>query len=629
MRVPYDDGCPTTVGKRWDLQMRRFATPVIMGLIGVLAATLVALAPPTVASAAAGSDGGGRFTPVDTARVFQGTVGTTPTVIPVAGHGGVASDATAVVVNVEIENPTSAGYVRIMPAGHDAQVATQEFSPGQTISNLATVKLENGAVQVKLNTGSALVFLDVSGYYSASITASTYTPLSNFRLVNQVIGSTPTTVQAAGVGTVPSDATAVVMSVEVQNPTDTGYVRVTPAGQDPQVAVQEFTPGITIANLVTVGLAGGRFQLKLSAGSAQVFVDVAGYYSADPNGSRFVPMSTVRTYAGPVTSTPEKLTLGYLQGVPATAGGVLVNAEVQGTTTAGYLRVTPAGQDAQVAAQEFAAGATISTMLVAALVDRQVQAKVSAGSATLFVDVAGYFTTTSPGTGADVSQPQGTGPYPSGTEFGIVGVNYPLANQTNADFAAERAWAAATSGGTAQPKVQLYVLTANPGPAAASWPTSNAYPSGSPAAANPYGRCTGAMDLACSWMYGYARAYDDANSRGVSSPSSYRWWLDVETGFTYQTGNLAQNVADFEGMTAYFESIGASVGIYSTPTMWSEIAGTVTTASPLYTLPNWVPFGASVAAETAAAKCDSPPLMGGNITMVQYVDTFDYDYSCS
>jgi len=49
---------------------------------------------------------------------------------------------------------------------------------------------------------------------------------------------------------------------------------------DPSVAVQEFTQGQTISNLVVVKLVGGKLQVKLSAGSARVFMDVSGYYSA-------------------------------------------------------------------------------------------------------------------------------------------------------------------------------------------------------------------------------------------------------------------------------------------------------------------------------------------------------------
>ena len=39
-------------------------------------------------------------------------------------------------------------------------------------------------------------------------------------------------------------------------------------------------------------------------------------------------------------------------------------------------------------------------------------------------------------------------------------------------------------------------------------------------------------------MYGYAKAYDDANYRGISSPGNYLWWLDAETGNTWSSSDL-------------------------------------------------------------------------------------------
>ena len=80
------------------------------------------------------------------------------------------------------------------------------------------------------------------------------------------------------------------------------------------------------------------------------------------------------------------------------------------------------------------------------------------------------------------------------------------------------------------PRVSLYVNTANPGLQGSWWPTSNTYMGTN--VANPYGDCATRDLKAVSYMYGYAKAYDDANLRGVGSPASYLWWLDVEKGDT-------------------------------------------------------------------------------------------------
>jgi hypothetical protein len=607
----------------------RLLAPMVVALVAV--AGLGALTPSVPAAEAATS--GGRFTAVTTARVFSGRVGTAPVVVPVAGHGGIATDATAVVVNVETASPTASGYVRVTPAGRDAQVATQEFTAGATVSNLATVKLVNGALQVTLSAGSGTVFLDVSGYYSAATAASTYTPVTSARVFGRTVGTTPVRVPIAGAGGVPADATAVAVNTEVSAPTANGYVRVTPAGQDPSVAAQVFTRGRTISNLVVAKLSGGALQVKLSSGTATVFMDVSGYYSSSASGSTFVPLDTARSFAGTVTTSAQQIQLAGPAGVPANATAVVANAEVEKPTAAGYVRITPYGQDPSVATQVFGAGATISNLVLAKVTQASVQAKLSAGTARMYLDVAGYFTTGSgsSGLGNDVSWPQGGGPYPAGQTFAIVGVNDQLANTTNPYLAQQLAWAAGSTGTAHQPRAALYVLAANPGRDKASrWPSSNTDASGT-IAPNRYGSCTGGDDVACAYMYGWTLAHDDVVNRGVTNPAAYRWWLDVETGSSWR--DTMGNVAVLDGMTDFLTSKQISVGLYSTGLQWRQIAGTRTPRSALATAPSWIAIGpAGIAA--AKAACSTTPLVRGPVSIVQYVvgstaTGADYDWSCS
>lgn len=232
--------------------------------------------------------------------------------------------------------------------------------------------------------------------------------------------------------------------------------------------------------------------------------------------------------------------------------------------------------------------------------------------------------------GNDVSWPQCGTTLPAGQAFAIVGVTGGLANNTNPCLAQQLAWAAGSTGGTAQPKVALYVNTANPGLAGSWWPSSNTY--AGTQVANPYGTCGGGVDLACSYMYGYAKAYDDASIRGVNNPGNYFWWLDVETGNSWQA-TTALNRADLEGMVAYFKGItsgtaGAGVGIYSTASQWGTIAGTVPTSSPLAGLPSWLPGAKTL--RGAKSNCSLPGLTSGSrVSVTQYVSAgLDYDYSC-
>lgn len=234
--------------------------------------------------------------------------------------------------------------------------------------------------------------------------------------------------------------------------------------------------------------------------------------------------------------------------------------------------------------------------------------------------------------GIDVSWPQCGKALPSDKAFAIVGVNGGLANNSNSCFLDQLAWAQKSLGGTNQPLVSLYVNTTNPGLLSASWPTSNQYKGVDTAAVitvdNPYGTCAGAEDAACAYVYGWSRAYDDANHRSVPNPASFKWWLDVETGNSWSTTDLAANAASLEGMTAYFQSIGSIVGVYSTNSQWQTIVGTVNQTSNLNGLDSWLAGARTL--RGAQQNCTNPPLTPtSKVVLTQYVsNNLDYNYSC-
>lgn len=228
--------------------------------------------------------------------------------------------------------------------------------------------------------------------------------------------------------------------------------------------------------------------------------------------------------------------------------------------------------------------------------------------------------------GNDVSWPQCSGDMPDGPAFVIVGVTNGLANTTNPCLHQQLDWAEDSGGRTGHPHLALYVNTANPGLRASWWPTNNEY--GGRVVPNPYGDCQGQEDAACAYMYGYAKAFDDAYLRTVSEPGAYLWWLDVETGNSW-SGDKNANRADLEGMADFFLSIGARVGVYSLPRQWAQIIGDVGSASSLYSLPAWLAGGHT--ADEARSMCSAAPLTaGGKVVLTQFVaGGFDYDRSCT
>ncbi|WP_091542494.1 hypothetical protein [Modestobacter sp. DSM 44400] len=270
---------------------------------------------------------------------------------------------------------------------------------------------------------------------------------------------------------------------------------------------------------------------------------------------------------------------------------------------------------------------------------RTVQSMVVAGLALAGVFLAGPTAAdaapAAPSTGGyDVSHPQCGTTLPSTRAFAIVGVNGGTAATTNPCLAPQLRWAAASSGAVpTQPKVQLYVNTANPGQVidqVTTWPTTGQ---------NRYGTCDGSNSAACSYQYGKERAANDvrildpaARSAGVSvAAGAYTWWLDVETGNTWQTGSsaaLARNRATLEGMAESLTAAGGRVGIYSTSTQWRQIVGTVPSASSLSPLPSWLAGATTL--NGARTNCAKAPLTRGPVVLAQYVaGGLDRNRSCS
>ena len=268
-------------------------------------------------------------------------------------------------------------------------------------------------------------------------------------------------------------------------------------------------------------------------------------------------------------------------------------------------------------------------------------------------------------TGADVSYPQCGTTLPS-FAFGIVGVNDGLANNFNPCLGpsssypsytqSELYWAVTASTGltspSTQPKASLYVNTADPGnmyngKPIADWPTSGTNTDGTCTTTTVTSRghtyTVGANSDACAWEYGYNKATQDATwltdaadaidnqmaSAVPTSPSSYPWWLDVETGNTWQS-DTSMNVADLQGMVAGLQNDGAtSIGAYSTASQWNSITGGTTStlrAGSLYGIPNWIP-GATTQSQ-AESNCTLSSFTGGSVVVTQWTGSPDNDWAC-
>lgn len=224
----------------------------------------------------------------------------------------------------------------------------------------------------------------------------------------------------------------------------------------------------------------------------------------------------------------------------------------------------------------------------------------------------------------DVSYPQCGGALPTNIDGGIVGVNDGIVYSPNPCLAGEYAWAAAA---TTYPPA-FYANTADPGPAYSShWPTGQTSPQ----------VCDGSNSTACSYDYGWNAAQNSfADALAVTDTAAARtWWLDVETGNSWQTLESAygqtptaqaNDIAALKGEVAGLAAEGvATVGAYSTSYQWGQITGG--TGAQFTAQPVWVAGTSSL--RTAQSNCTSTSFTGGPVSLAQYAASgYDADYHC-
>jgi hypothetical protein len=224
--------------------------------------------------------------------------------------------------------------------------------------------------------------------------------------------------------------------------------------------------------------------------------------------------------------------------------------------------------------------------------------------------------------GNDISFPQcSTGAEPSLPAFGIVGVNGGRPFSANPCLARQFVWAL-TSTSSSQPRVSLYMNTANPGPGVSpNWPTAGA------TTPRP---CDGSWSPDCAFDYGWLAA-QDAFGRAVGVTGTQLatlapWWLDVEQSNSWASETTA-NAAAVQGAIAYLQAQKvALIGIYSTSTDWEALIGMPVASGPFGALPNWRPGAAN--AQEAPGWC-ARTVTGGRVRLVQFPSGgFDTDFIC-
>ncbi|MFF4880982.1 hypothetical protein [Micromonospora sp. NPDC000668] len=326
-------------------------------------------------------------------------------------NGMPAADISAVVLNVTVTAPTTAGFLRVYPDGTTLpDASTVNFVPGETVPNLVTVPMSNGNLRVR-NTASGTVHVvaDLQGYYSAS--GSGFRSVAPLRVLDtRSAGNSafaPNSGRALDLsGRVPSGATAVVLNVTVTAPTTSGVLTVHPFGTAVPVASNlNFVAGQTIPNLVMVPVVNGKVAIQnVSSGRTHVVADLAGWFGGGATDV-FVPFGPTRIYD---TRRGEGVPLGpYGWGALAVPfldprgdksapqpTALVANLTVTAPTKAGVLTAHPNGPDQPTASNvNYVAGETATNHAIVGVGEYGlvVLFNNTSGSTHVIVDQAGYF----------------------------------------------------------------------------------------------------------------------------------------------------------------------------------------------------------------------------------------------
>ncbi len=216
------------------------------------------------------------------------------------GSTGVPANASAVVVNLTVTEPTSFGFITAYPGGSPRpNVSNQNYGKDQTIPSLAVVPVgADGAVTIaNTSSGTVQIVADVVGFFlpgtptiSGAFAPVTPTRLLDTRTFRGPVGSADVVpFQAAGINGIPQNASGVWVNLTVTEPTIFGFFTVrgykTPwCYLSCQISYLNFGDGQTIANMAYVPIgADGKLEIQPILAwvpryeSTHIVVDVFGY----------------------------------------------------------------------------------------------------------------------------------------------------------------------------------------------------------------------------------------------------------------------------------------------------------------------------------------------------------------
>ncbi|MBB5870801.1 hypothetical protein F4553_004180 [Allocatelliglobosispora scoriae] len=274
--------------------------------------------------------------------------------------------------------------------------STHTFTSGQTCYVDVTALLPTpGSQSATLNLTD-----DASGSHSVPLSATaivgargTYYPFLPQRIMDTRTGNgtTKAPIGSNGVrhlqvtgrgGVAATGVSAVVLNVTVVSPASSGYLTVYPTGVPrPTSSALNFAKGWTGANSVTVAVGtGGQIDIFNASSSADVIVDVAGFFAANDSvlggyglGGQFQSVYPERLFDSRYSGDGSRLDQDYFVSTPVDYGdennshirAFAVNITAVSPLGSGYLTAWDGGDTfPSTSTLNFAAGKTVPNMAI-------------------------------------------------------------------------------------------------------------------------------------------------------------------------------------------------------------------------------------------------------------------------
>jgi hypothetical protein len=330
-----------------------------------------------------------------------------------------ATDATA-----SLAGPNGPIDVCVLSAANTTGVAQQILDGDNAIVIVPRTVLPQGTFSVTAGTAARSVSwsftVDQSALYGvASIPvaqptapATGFAPVPPARLVDtRTDGVTPrlgagtmTRIQVTGHGGVPAGAKAVLTNTTVTEPTGSGFLTMwNCSAERPEVSTLNFAMYETVANTATIPLDAAGGLCAFSSVSADLVIDIGGYYSASANG-RYTPLAPQRLMdSREGVGTPTRLSgersvelpVVGVAGVPSNATAVALNVTGIYPSSNAFVTAYPCGNLPPTSSLNPSVGRITPNLVMAQVSANGTVCLFTNVDVDLVVDVVGFVSATS------------------------------------------------------------------------------------------------------------------------------------------------------------------------------------------------------------------------------------------